>query len=66
MSAKENYADLIRSLRICAGVGETGGCEDCIFENDICGSAEKLMIRAACAIEDLSNLYDGLKGEQSK
>lgn len=54
----ENYSDVIRSLRVCAGEDpKNEGCEGCIFETDTCYNATKLMSRAACVIEDLCELY---------
>ena len=57
MKLKENYADVIRSLRICANESEEEGCEGCIYETDDCDCARKLLRRASCVIEDLCELY---------
>lgn len=58
MKPKENYADVIRSLRTCAGIDPTAeGCEGCIYETGTCYNATTLMSRAACVIEDLCELY---------
>ena len=56
MKLKENYADVIRSLRICANESEEEGCEGCIYETDDCDCARKLLRRASCVIEDLCEL----------
>lgn len=54
----ENYSDVIRSLRVCAGEGpKNEGCEGCIYETGSCYNATTLMSRAACVIEDLCELY---------
>lgn len=54
----ENYSDVIRSLRVCAGEDpKNEGCEGCIFETGSCYNATTLMSRAACVIEDLCELY---------
>ena len=54
----ENYSDVIRSLRVCAGEDpKNEGCEGCIYETGSCYNATTLMSRAACVIEDLCELY---------
>ena len=54
----ENYSDVIRSLRVCAGEDpKNEGCEGCIYETGSCYNATTLLSRAACVIEDLCELY---------
>ena len=58
MNPAENYSDVIRSLRVCAGEDpKIEGCEGCIYETGSCYNATTLMSRAACVIEDLCELY---------
>lgn len=57
MNPAENYSDVIRSLRVCAGEDpKNEGCEGCIYETGSCYNATTLMSRAACVIEDLCEL----------
>lgn len=65
MKPKENYADVIRSLRTCAGIDpKTEGCEGCIYETSDCHSGRMLISRAACVIEDLCELCRKLQDEK--
>lgn len=65
MKPEENYADVIRSLRTCAGIDpKTEGCEGCIYETSDCHSGRMLISRAACVIEDLSELCRKLQNEK--
>ena len=66
MKPKENYADVIRSLRTCAGIDpKTEGCEGCIYETSDCHSGRMLISRAACVIEDLCELCQKLHNGRS-
>lgn len=65
MKPKENYADVIRSLRTCAGIDPTAeGCEGCIFEMTSCYHGTRLLSQAAWVIEDLRELCGRLQGEK--
>lgn len=58
MKPKQNYNDLTRSLRVCAGEDPyREGCEDCIFENTSCSKGKRLLTEAAYVIETLCTLY---------
>lgn len=58
LKPKENYDDLTRSLRVCAGEDPNReGCEDCIFENTSCSRGKRLLTEAAYVIETLCSLY---------
>ena len=58
MKPKQNYNDLTRSLRVCAGEDPyREGCEDCIFENTSCSKGKRLLTEAAYVIENLCTLY---------
>lgn len=47
----DQMKETIKSLRICAGEGETEGCEGCMFEGLECFNGKKLLLNAADILE---------------